>query len=169
MDVGVLVSAVIELDVTPLIFRWLHIGAVIVLVGGLVCWRLVVLPGLDGLNEADRRSLDALMAGRWKLIVHATIVLILASGVYNLMAKVRSTTPVWHGILGVKLLLALAIFFLAEALVGRSRGLEPLRQRPRGWLSLAVGLAAAVVLLSATMRALPLKQPPPPPPVAASS
>ena len=53
--------------IVPVIFRWLHIGPVIVAIGGAFFARLVVLPSMmESLSEEQRAQIQPAMASRWR-------------------------------------------------------------------------------------------------------
>jgi hypothetical protein len=54
--------------------------------------------------------------------------------------------------MGAKMLLALGVFFLAAALVGRSPALEPLRQNRAKWLRVLVAMALIIVAISGFLK-----------------
>ena len=142
------------MDYLSVFFRWFHIGPVILLVGGFAFWRYAVIPALseDASDFTDR------LAGKWKMWTYILISLILISGVYQVAVRIRIMPPIWHMLFFVKLLLAIGVFFLASALVGRSRGLQPIRDNRAKWLSITVILAALIVLVSGVMRYTPPKE-----------
>jgi hypothetical protein len=57
----------------------------------------------------------------------------------------------YHAIFGVKLLAALAVFFIASALAGRAPGFARLRARSRWWLGMLLVLAAIIIALSGVL------------------
>lgn len=147
-----------NINVLDVIIRWIHLGSVIVLVGGAVFLRFVLLPAAAALTDAEHQLLRQRVVGRWKLFVHALIVLLLASGIYNIFARFRVLpVPLYHALLTVKIVLALFIFFVASALVGRSNGLAPMRAKLPFWLAVNITVAGLIVLLSNLMRFLPAK------------
>lgn len=148
-----------QIDIVQVIARWLHIIPVIVLVGGTVFARFFVMPAAEGLPDAEHAKLRDAVMSRWRYVVHACIGLILLSGFYNLIKMASKTVPTWHILVGVKILLALVVFFIASALVGRSKGLAPLRANPRRWMAITVALALVIVLMSGVLRYLPPKVP----------
>lgn len=149
-------STVNPLDV---VFRWMHIGSVIVLLGGSVFVRFVLMPACDPLPEADHAALRQRVIGRWRIFVHALIGLLLISGIYTMVMKIRVTPPVWHMMFGIKLLLAVAVFVIASGLVGRSKAFQPMRDNAKLWIGINVTLAALIVMVSGVMRYLPPKKP----------
>ena len=155
------------MDPVTLLLRWAHVLAAIVALGGLLFARFAVVPAAE---ELDRDSADRLHAGirrRWLPWVIGAITLLLASGLTNsilLMRRVKDAPELWggdwmrqtgyHALFGVKFLLALAVFYLASGLVGRGAGTQWIRDGRRQWLSVAVGLGVAAVLISGWMRQL---------------
>ena len=59
-----------------------------------------------------------------------------------------------HALFGVKFLLAMAVFYFASGLVGRGQGTQWIRNDRAKWLTVTIGLAVAIVLLSGWMRQL---------------
>lgn len=147
-----------DIDILGLVSRWLHILSAIAAVGGSIFMRLALLPAVGVLADDARRALHEAVRSRWSKVVMAAILFLLLSGVYNLIAIERNKTypeadsALYHALLGIKLILALVIFFIASALVGRSEGLAKIRQNARFWLTLNVVLAVILVLLSGLMR-----------------
>lgn len=142
--------------------RWIHISSVIVLVGGAVFIRLVLMRAAANLPEEAHRSLQKWVLDGWRKFVHPMVGLILLSGIYNLVVRVTKVEPVWHAIFGLKLLLALYVLFVASALVGRSKALEPLRQRMPLFLAINIAIALLIVLLSNVLKSIPEKGKEPP-------
>jgi uncharacterized membrane protein len=146
------------MDATALIFRWIHIAAVIVAVGGAFFLRLIVHPALLQLGEDQRAAFRATLIGRWKHAVHLCVVLILGSGAYNFFAVTR---PLHRGqmdyllLVAVKVVLALGMFFIAEALVGRAAAFEPMRRKAPSWLLIYLLAAALIVGISGYLRLIP--------------
>lgn len=130
--------------------RWFHIGTVIVLIGGSVFMRFVLMPAADTLPDEPHQTLREGVVGRWRKMVGIGIGLILLSGFYNYYrgAKAHSGQSLYHMLLGIKILLAFAVFFLGSALVGRSAKLEPIRQNRQKWLGVLILLAAVIVAIS---------------------
>src|SRR5690606_34339710 len=96
--------------------RWLHVGSAIVLLGGSVYLRYVLMPAAADLPEAEHQRLQQRLMGRWRKFVMAGIGLLLLSGGYNYVAVAIPTHKGqggYHAFLGTKILLALVVFFLA--------------------------------------------------------
>jgi putative copper export protein len=141
----------------------LHILAAMTAVGGLIFLRVAALPALETLDAERRRTLHEALRARWAMWIHASVLFLLATGLANFIlfleaAKNWSTEwretyyTAYQMLFGIKFLLALAIFALAEILVGRSAGTQKIRDNARVWVNLNLALAVAVVIISGTLR-----------------
>lgn len=145
-------DALLPLDVLS---RWLHVGTAIVLVGGSVFMRFLLMPSATVLPDANHQSLREGVLARWKRFVHLGVALLLLTGLYNYVVKIVRTddlAPAYHMLMGIKILLALAVFVLAIGLVGRSPAFESLRQNRPAWLLVTILLAAVVVAIGGYLK-----------------
>lgn len=143
------------MDPLPLIFRWLHIGPAIVLVGGAFFMLVVLHPALSVLPEDERAKLRAAVIKRWKLVVHVGVLLFLVSGFYNyivVQVPLHKKDGLYHGLMGLKMLLGISVFFIAEAMVGRSKLAEKMRQNAPRFLVISVSLAMVIMLISGFLK-----------------
>jgi len=111
--------------------RWVHITSVVILIGGIFYARFFA----GGLNE------------RFRPWIYAAILLLVASGLYNLLTK-AAYPPGYHIGFGIKMLLVLHIF--AAALVVAARAAEPARTA-RSMTGIVIS-ALVVFLISAWLR-----------------
>jgi uncharacterized membrane protein len=135
-------------DLIPLVSRWIHVGTSIVLVGGSVFLRFVLAPAAGSLPEAEHTLLRERVVGIWKRFVHVGILLFLLSGFYNYLVVTRpdhAGDSLYHALMGTKILLALVVFFIGSALVGKSAGLAKIREQRNTWLLVLVLLSAVIV------------------------
>jgi hypothetical protein len=141
-----------------LVSRILHIASAAILVGGLFYLRVVVAPQVAR-SSSDSESVFGSRRRSWALVVMATTLLLLLSGFYNLFFVIlwpnEKLPPLYHMLFGLKFLLALALFFVAAALAGRSGLGARLRGSLGRWLDLAIVAALAIVVLAAVMRTIP--------------
>ena len=143
------------MDVLSLVSRWTHIGTAIVLVGGTCFLRFVLAPAAAQLPDAEHQKLKELVMNTWKKFVHAGITFFLASGFYNYLvvqAPNHKGDKLYHALMGVKILLALGIFFFASALVGRSKSFEGMRKNAKLWQLVIIILAAIIVGISGYLK-----------------
>ena len=141
-----------------IVARWAHILSAVVLVGGLLFQRLVMVPAVTEALDAERgQQLREAADRRWKLAVMVCTALLLLSGVYNFLTisiDKAEGVPAYHGLFGVKFVLALAVFFLAAVLSGRSDAFEGMRRNHGKWIAIVALAGLAVVLISGVLRNL---------------
>lgn len=148
------------MDWIAFVSRLTHIGTAIVLVGGSCFLRFVLSPAAAQLPDSEHAKLKELVLARWKKFIHGGIALFLLSGFYNYLivqAPLHKGDKLYHPLIGTKILLALAIFFIASALVGKSKSLEGMRRNSKLWQSVVIVLATLVVGISgyAKVRGVP--------------
>ncbi|MBI3466859.1 MAG: hypothetical protein HY000_27920 [Planctomycetes bacterium] len=167
-----------EFDIVALVLRWMHILAASAAVGGTIFMRLALLPAaVSTLPDDQHRSLREAIRSRWAPIVMAAIAFLLISGFYNYLVystKLDIPRPyrgIYHGLFGVKFILAFIVFFLASALVGRSPAMDRFRQQAKLWQSLNLALVVIIVLISGVLRTISnaARSAPHAPPAAASA
>ncbi|MEM9585781.1 MAG: hypothetical protein AAGA03_00755 [Planctomycetota bacterium] len=130
--------------------RITHVLTAITLVGGSIFTLMVLMPAAKTLSQDSHDQLRDAIGGRWKRFVHGGIGLFLLSGFYNYVRAIpaHKGDGLYHALLGTKMLLALGVFFLASALVGRSQGLARIRQNRGKWLKVLVAIAVVIVSIS---------------------
>ena len=116
------------MELIEVISRWVHVGAAIVLLGGSTFIRFVLMPSAEKLPEAEHNQLRQGVMGRWKWFVMLGIGLLLATGLYNYVERMRQVPRHYHMLMGIKILLALGVFFLGSALTGLSEALAAIRR-----------------------------------------
>jgi uncharacterized membrane protein len=142
-------------DLIPILSRWIHVGTAIVVLGGSVFMRFVLMPAAAALPDAEHDALRQRVMGRWKKFVMIGIALFLISGFYNYIAVAipqHKGDKLYHPLIGTKILLAFAVFFLASALTGRSAAFEGIRKNNKKWLLITIILAALVVAISGVLK-----------------
>ncbi len=149
------------MDPTELILsalsRILHVGTAIVLVGGTFFVRFVLLPAATAvLSDEVHGKLRAAVVGTWKRFVHAGIGLFILSGAFNyyrvIAAETHKGDALYHALLGTKILVALIVFFIASALVGRSAAFEGMRRNSGKWLLINLLLAGFIIAVSGFLK-----------------
>ena len=144
----------------PIIFldilsRWAHVGATVVLVGGAVFQLFVLIPAASNLSDEDRSLLQDQIASRWQKFIMIGIGLLMLSGFYNFSraiiipkAEGMKFPPLYHIVIGIKILIAFVVFFLASALSGKSKALESFRTQQKKWLAITITLAVIVIAMA---------------------
>ena len=139
-------------------FRWLHVGAAIVLFGGTLFQYFVLVPSVRELPDVERKELHNRVLARWRKVVGITIGLLLISGFYNYLVvaipghRESPLKGLYHALMGIKILLGFAVFFLASALTGRSAAFEGMRAQSRKWMAVSLLLATVVVALAGYLK-----------------
>ncbi|HIE99915.1 MAG TPA: hypothetical protein EYG03_22700 [Planctomycetes bacterium] len=136
------------------ISRWAHVGTAIVLVGGTAFYRLAVIPSLEG----DSTELVERIRNRWKKVVHLGILIFLISGFYNyftMIPKHKGDGP-YHALLGVKMMLAMFVFFVASVLAGNRPGTQMFRDDAKKWTGIMLMVAAVIVGISGFVKVRPI-------------
>jgi uncharacterized membrane protein len=144
-----------SIEILNVASRWVHISTAIVVLGGSVFLRFVLMPAAEQLPPAEHDRLRELAMQRWRKFVTAGIALFLLSGFYNYVAvsiPKHHGDKLYHSLMGVKILLAFGVFFLASVLVGRSARFEPVRRGRKKWLLVLLGVAFLIVLISSFLR-----------------
>jgi uncharacterized membrane protein len=134
--------------------RWAHIFAAVTAAGSTFFMRWALLPSLDSIDEASRAKLHQAIRARWVLPLHLSITFLLVSGLYNFMMimKTYQLEKFYHPLFGIKFLLALAVFFIAIQLIGKSAAAQKFQQNRRLWLNVNVVLMVGIILISGVLR-----------------
>lgn len=128
-----------------LLARWAHVGAAIVLMGGTIFTRYVLMPAAKDLPADQHDALRARIRATWSRVVSIGILLLLLSGFYNFFTKSipqHKGDGLYHALMGTKILIGFVVFFLASVLTGRSPKFESWRQQPAKWLTILILLSA---------------------------
>lgn len=134
-----------------LVLRWIHIFGAITLVGGVILMRCAYVPAMA---ENGAAEFAGAFRRRWSRLVMLSSAMLLVSGFINffLVIKQFEVPSQYHMVFGIKFLLAFLVLFLSAALSGRSGLAEKLRQNERGWLTVNLILAVAVVCLGGLLK-----------------
>ena len=75
----------------PALIQWIHVGSVVLLIGGFFFFRVILLPAVKTLPENQRPKLLEAAFRRFRVVIWSALLTILFSGVYNFIAFLRST------------------------------------------------------------------------------
>lgn len=138
------------------VLRWIHILAAVTAAGGIVFMRLALLPAMSSLAEESRTRLHEEIRLRWSKVVMWSIALLLISGLWNFFnlnsQYSLNKVPYYHMIFGIKFILAMVVFFLSSALMGRSSAFDRLRANRKLWLTVNLALVVLIICLSGILR-----------------
>ena len=143
------------MDYLDLAMRWLHVVPAIALVGGTIFMRVAVVPACNQLDESVRASVQESVRRGWSRLLMPSIGFLLISGFVNtanISMNYQFPGNYYMPLLGVKLFLAIAIFYIASLLAGRSEGAVKFRERQEFWLNVNILLAVLLVCIAGAMR-----------------
>lgn len=140
--------------------HFVHVLAAIVAAGAAFFQWWAVHPALARYDMDLRRRVRESIADRWRLIVFACIVLLIATGLTTYVAfripalKTDPNRGLYHALFGVKFLAALGSFHCAAVLALPGVKGQAYRDRARFWLPFMVVLLVIVILLASVLRAI---------------
>ncbi|MCE2401866.1 hypothetical protein J4G08_13390 [Candidatus Poribacteria bacterium] len=144
----------------PLI-QWLHVGSVVLMIGGFFFFRVVLIPIANRLP--DPSTLISSTLRRFSGIVWTTLLTVLISGLYNVITFFRTARmsaaesvdvdySLYILILGFKFFIVFLIYTLAIILTFPYPVFEEFQKRPAPWLNIVIILGLIVIFLSAFLR-----------------
>ena len=133
--------------------QWMHVTAAVIVVGGMAFLLFILMPSLGALDPEHRDLLAKQVMDRFRWIIWSAIIVLLVSGLYSIRQYYWEAAwgKSW-AFLAVKIVLALFVFVVASALTLPFKLFDRVRARRQIWLSIAVGLAGAVIFISAYLR-----------------
>ena len=112
----------------------------------------VLFPSVGILSQEQRDGLLKVVLGRFRWVAWSVILLLLASGLYNVkLVWLVPWGPYWK-FLTAKIVLAFAVFAIVLCLTIPLSIFNGFRKRRSLWLSIAFGLGMVVILISAYLR-----------------
>ena len=140
-----------------LVSRILHILGAIILAGGLFYIRYVVSPISA---PPGTQPVDQFFGGRrgaWAKWVGIATALLLFTGFWNYVqfSKTYNLAPLYHMVLGIKILAGMAVFLLAALLAGRTNVADSIRQKWGLWINVCLFLALITVVIGSVLRTFP--------------
>lgn len=136
-------------DALNVFMRWLHITSVVVLIGGVLYARFVLAPVLQSLAAQEQNTLGDALAARYRSLLFLVILLLTATGLYNMILNINRGT-LYQSLLGIKILLVLHVFAVGILIV---KPTNPKRVRQMTGLVIS-GLV--IIAISALLRQLHL-------------
>jgi len=133
--------------------QWVHVTAAVLGVGGMAFLLIVLTPGLRDLQPEQRQRLAKLVMDRFRWVLWSAMAVLLLSGLYSIREYYWEVAwgKSWE-LLTLKIILACIIFVIALALTLPLKLFDWVRARCQTWLTIAVGLAVAVIFISAYLR-----------------
>jgi len=129
-------------DAIYVFMRWLHISSAVTLIGGIIFGRWVMTRAAGALAPDAREAFLDRAAAIYQPLAFAAMAALLVSGMYNVLT-IPGHRPLYHALLGVKLLLVMHVFSVA-ILMGRPH--NPRRPRMMAGAAISglviIGIAA---------------------------
>lgn len=137
-----------------LVMRWVHILGAAILVGSPFIMWMGIYPASAKLPEDQRREFLEAVNKPWRMFLGLVILLQIVSGVYWLLVveHMNREPPIYQALLGVKMLSAIALFFVLSVLAGRAKAFEEFRRKAPMWAGIAVALGILTVICASSMR-----------------
>ena len=117
-----------------------------------------VMPALRSLEGAERRALRESLVDRWRPFVFAAVGILLLTGLLNYVLykipefRTHPQRGLYHGLLGVKILLALGVFHFATVLALPGERGAKWRDKAGRWLPLMLTLMGLIIIIGAVLR-----------------
>lgn len=129
--------------------KFLHVASAAIAFGGVVFTLWALMPSLTEIDSQAASTLADQVGRRFSWMVWAVIVLLLFTGIWIIIMVFKAGTPrpLFHIILGVKILLALGVFSIALGVTLPLKGLESMRQNRRRWMIINFHLITIVFFL----------------------
>ena len=142
-------------EILPLVSRWSHIIAAIVLVGGTIFLRLAVVP-VQNTGEISNDTFESVRK-RWAKFVMLSVMFLLVSGLYNAAVKAigYQLDSTYLVLLMAKIVLALVVFFLVSVLSGRSGMAQRLRAAGTKYYNVTILVMLLLVCIAGFMKMSP--------------
>ena len=142
-----------------LISRWLHVLGAAALLGGAIFTRFALIPAAkSALSDDAHEKLRAALRSRWSKLVGALIGVLLLTGFYNYIVygvPAHKGQGLYHMLMGIKIILAFAVFFLASILVGRTSLAQKFQAKASTWLLVTITLGIIIFAIGGFLRFLP--------------
>jgi len=160
-----------------LLLRYMHILGAIALMGGTIFMRFALAPTVATLDPATKATIHEQVRSRWSKFVMLAAGLLLVSGLANLGLAGRYQFESIFGMPkamgysmlgGIKLLLALPIFFIASVLAGRSGLAKKWQANAKFWMNVNLTLALLMVLIGGLLKFVQRERKPEKPPSGAA-
>lgn len=147
------------MNALDIVMRWVHLMSAVTAAGGTFFALFVLIPAMRMLSDDERARLHEVLRPRFARLVMISIAALLLSGLYNyIVVKMpqHGGQGLYHGLMGAKILLAMAVFFVASALLGRAKAFEAMRQRRAKWLAVNAVMVTLVIAIGAVLGKMPV-------------
>lgn len=140
--------------------RVIHILAAVTLGGGLFYLCAVQAPALAETDDATRSRVSDATRRRWARLVMMCSLFLLLSGGYNYMSVIGASKAAegaelakfYHPLIGIKMIMALVVMFLASLLSGKSEGAKRMQANPARPLTIASVCVVLIISIAGVLK-----------------
>jgi uncharacterized membrane protein len=132
--------------------QWVHVASAIMAVGGYAFLLIALFPSLRILDPEQQELLLRVVFDRFRWVVWAVILVLLASGIYNTRLAWEAPWGTYWKLLTIKIILAFVFFAISICLTLPIDFCRRFRARREFWFTVALGVASAVLLISTYLR-----------------
>ncbi len=154
-----MIAAIDMMELSDSAVHVIHVLAALVAGGAILFQALALHPTLRSLDESTQSAASNTLADRWRPVAFVLIAILLITGLvtFGLRIPVLRENPqkmVYHGLFGVKFLLALVIFHGVAVLALPGAKGERYRATAGKRLPLLAALVVAIVILAGILRSI---------------
>jgi uncharacterized membrane protein len=160
LDVGILLGEMGPWGLA-LLSRFAHVIGAILFLGTAFYVGCVLQPALRSLSSDEAEKVRSATRRPWALLVMAAMFLLLVSGFYNYFRiisldreGVYELPKLYHPLIGVKIILALALFFLVSLLAGRSPAAVRMQAKTPFWINIVLLLGVILIAIASVLKML---------------
>ncbi len=131
------------------IIKFLHVASAGIVMGGVAFALWALMPSMGGIDPEAAEKLMGGVIPRFGRMIWIVIALLVLTGIWMLVVVTGAGVPrpLYHSILGIKVILALGIFFIAFGVLAPVKALESMRQNRKRWMVINIHLIAIVFFL----------------------
>ena len=131
------------------IIKFLHVASAGIAMGGVAFALWALMPSMGGIDPETAGKPMGEVVRLFGRMIWIVIALLVLTGIWMIVvvAAAGVPQPLYHSILGIKVILALAIFFIAYGVLAPVKALESMRQNRKRWMVINIHLIAVVFFL----------------------
>ena len=131
------------------IVKFLHVASAAITMGGIAFALWALMPSMGEINAETAGKLMGEVVRRFSRLVWIAIPLLVVTGIWMIVVVTAAGVPrpLYHSILGIKVILALVIFFIAYGTSFSVKALESMRKNRKRWMVINIHLIAIVFFL----------------------
>ena len=131
------------------IAKFLHVMSAAIAFGGVAFVLWALMPSLGRIDSEASGKLMENAAVRFSRMIWIAIALLIITGIWMIIVVLTTAVPnpLYHSILGLKIILAIVIFVIAIALTLPGKAFQSMKQNRRRWMIINIHLFVIVFFL----------------------